>query len=613
MKDTIDRLVFGAALTVLVAGQGTLANVEVTKTHALTLDDAAKYEEGFEHLDYVNPDAPKRGEVRLMAIGGFNSFNNYIIKGDRAAGLGLMDDALMGTSSDDSLSEYGLIAESVEVAEDLSFVIHNLREEARFSDGSPITADDVVFSFHTLVEKGRPLYRLYYADVANVEALNPHRVKFTFSGPPNRELPQIVGQLPVISKAYWEERDFAATTLEPPVVSGPYKIADFEPGRFVVYELVEDYWGANVPIHKGRFNFERLRYDFVRDETVALEAFKAGEYDYRVERTSKVWATSYDFPAVREGKVVVKELPHQRSVGMSCLVLNNRLEKFRNPAVREAISYALDFEWSNENLFYMQYHRTRSFYENSELAATGLPSAEELEILERFRGKIPDQVFTTEYNPPSTAGDSSLRKNLQTAVGLLRESGWQLEDGKLINPADGQQLSMEILLVSPGFERIMLPFVQNLARLGIEGSVRTVDPAQFQNRRRDFDFDSIVATIPQSRSPGNEQREFWSSAAADQQGSRNYAGIKDPVIDELVDLIIKAKSRAELIVATRALDRVLQWGHYVVPFWHSRNDRVAWWTKLQNSGRKPLYGIGFDAWWVDDASLNLIIADEPAN
>ena len=595
-----------------VAASASASDVAVNRVHALTLDDEPKYEEGFEHLDYVNPNAPKGGEVRMMTIGAFDSFNNYIIKGNPATGLALLTDTLMASAQDDSLSEYGLIAESVDVAEDLSFVIYNLRTEAKFHDGTPVTAEDVIFSFNLLIEQGRPLYRLYYADIASIEALDSHRVKFSFSGPPNRELPQIVGQLRVFSKAYWEDRDFSASSLEAPLGNGPYKIGEFEPGRYVVYQRVEDYWGANLPIRKGRFNFDRIRYDFVRDETIALEAFKAGEYDYRVERTAKQWATQYNFPAVREGKVVARAMPHQRSVGMSCLVFNTRLEKFSNPKIREAIAYGLDFEWSNENLFYMQYHRTRSFYENSDLAATGLPSPEELALLEPFRGKIPDRVFTTEYKPPTTVG-GSLRKNLQSAVRLIRESGWLLEDGKLIEPSSGQQLEMEILLVSPSFERIVLPFVRNLERLGIKGSVRTVDTAQFRNRRRDFDYDTIVATFAQSHSPGNEQRDYWGSAAASQPGSRNYAGISDPVVDALVGHIVEAASRRELIHASRALDRVLQWGHYVVPFWHSRTDRVAWWDKLKNSGRKPAYSIGFDSWWIDESAETIVAVDETAN
>lgn len=569
------------------------------KSHALTLDDKPKYSAGFKHLDYVNPNAPKGGTVRLYSIGSFDSFNPFIIKGDAAAGIGYLFETLMSSPEDDSLTEYGLIAETVEVPSDLSYVIYNLRKDAKFHDGAPITADDVVFSFNILREKGRPLYRFYYANVSKVDALDPHRVKFSFSGPPNRELPQIVGQIPILSKAYWGKRDFSKTTLEPPVGSGPYKIKSFEPGRFIVYERVKDYWGADVPIKVGTDNFDEIRIDFFRDQVVALEAFKAGQYDYRVENSSKAWATSYDFPAMRDGLIKKMSLRHERPAGMQAFIFNIRRDKFKDRLVRQALGYAFDFEWSNKQLFYGQYARTTSFFENSDLAARDLPTPEELALLEPLRGKIPDEVFTKVFAPVKTDGSGNIRKSLRAAARLLRKAGWRIVKNQLINPRDGKQLTIEFLLVSPAFERVVAPYIRNLKRLGVKATIRTVDPAQYQNRVRDFDYDVIISTFGQSRSPGNEQRNYWSSSAVKRPGSRNWIGISNPAIDSLIEKIVAAPDRKTLIVATRALDRVLQWSYFVVPQWHIREDRVAWWDKFGRPKTKPKYGVGFASWWID--------------
>lgn len=590
-------LAFSVALLFIWSAQ---ADVSTTKSHALTLDDEPKYPADFTHMEYVNPDAPKGGTLRLFAVGGFDTLNPYIIKGDPPAGMSdLYYEALMWSPEDDSLSEYGMIAESVEVADDLSFVIYHIRPEATFSDGSPITAEDVVWSMNTLVTHGLPLYRLYYGDVESAEVLSERAVKFTFSGPPNRELPQIVGQLRVFSKKYWEERDFSKTTLEPPLTSGPYRIKSFEPGRFIVFERREDYWGKDIPVNVGRNNFDLVRYDYVRDATIAVEAFKSGEYDYRAENTSKTWATAYDFPALRDGHVRKEALPHMRPTGMPSFVFNTRRDQFKNRMVRKALSYVFDFEWTNKNLFYGQYARSRSFFDNSDLAATGLPSEAELEILETYRGKVPDEVFWDEFTVPETDGSGNIRGNLRQAVQLLNEAGWHVKDNALIDPDSGEPMRIEFLLGSPAFERIIAPFARNLQRIGIQCQIRTVEPAQYQNRVRDFDFDMISIVFGQSRSPGNEQRAYWGSEAADTPGSRNYAGIKDPVIDELIEGVIAAKDRGELIVATQALDRVLQWGYYVIPSWHINNDRVIWWDKFGRPDIKPAYAVGLFSWWVD--------------
>ena len=597
-----------ATLAVLLAATAAQAADPraATRSHALTLADKPKYGPDFRHLDYVNPNAPKGGNVRLYSIGGFDTFNPFIIKGDSATGLGNIFETLMTSSEDDPMTEYGLIAESVEVPADLSYVVYTLRAQARFQDGTPITPDDVIFSFNILREKGAPFYRFYYANVARVEKLEGRRVKFSFSGPPNRELPQIVGQIPVLSRAYWRTREFDKTTLEPPLGSGPYRIKSFEPNRHVVYERVKNYWGKDLPINLGRNNFDEMRYDYYRDQAVALEAFKAHQYEFRMESASKDWATGYDFPGRRDGLVKIAELPHGRPVGMQAYAFNLRRDKFRDPRVREALGEAFDFEWSNKNLFYGQYTRTRSFFENSELAATKPPTPEELALLEPLRGKVPDGVFTGVYQPPKTDGSGNIRGNLRKAAQLLRDAGWKVVNNRLIDPGSGKPLEIEFLLVSPAFERITTPFIRNLKRLGVEGRIRTVDPAQYQNRVRDFDFDVVIGTFPQSESPGNEQRDFWSSAAAKRPGSRNLIGITNPAIDTLIEKIVAARDRKSLVVASRALDRVLQWNHYVIPQWHIRSDRIAWWDRFGRPDKKPKDGIGFSSWWVDpkkDAAL----------
>ena len=575
------------------------AQPKVTVSHGLTLLDTLKYGPAFAHFDYVNPNAPKGGTARLHAVGSFDTFNPFVIKGVPAAGIGLVYETLMTNSLDDLSAEYGLIAESVEVPDDLSYATYNLRRAARFHDGTPITAADVVWSFDTLKAKGAPHYRFYYGDVAQAEALAPDKVKFHFTGPKNRELPQIIGQLPVLSKKYWEGREFDSTTLERPVGSGPYRVGPFEAGRHIVYERVADHWARDIPTVKGQYNFDQVRYDFYRDPTIALEAFKAHAYDYRNENSALTWATGYDFPAIRANLIAKTQLRHERPTGMQAFVFNLRREKFRDRRVREALGYAFDFEWSNKNLFFDQYTRTTSFFSNSELAASGAPSPDELAFLEPFRGKIPNEVFTAAYRPAMTDGSGNIRDNLRRAQELLRQAGWAIKDNKLIDPKTGRPLEIEFLLVSAQFERIVGPLVRNLERLGVTGRIRTVDPAQYQNRERNFDFDVVIETFAQSNSPGNEQRDFWSAASADRQGGRNLIGIKDPAVDALVEKIIAAPDRKSLVAATRALDRVLLWGHYVIPQWHVRTDRFAYWVKFGQPSVTPKYGVGFFTWWVD--------------
>jgi microcin C transport system substrate-binding protein len=572
----------------------------VTVSHGLTLLGDLKYRADFKRLDYVNPNAPKGGTLRRFTVGGFDTFNPYIIKGTPAAGVGQVYETLMESPLDEISAGYGLIAETVEVPDDLSYTIFNLRTEARFHDGTPVTADDVIWSFETLKKQGQPFYRFYYKNIARAVKLGPHKVKFEFSGPPNRELPHITGQLPVMSKKWWSTRDFTKTTLERPMGSGPYRIGAFEPGRFVAIERVTDYWGANLPINIGRNNYDRIRTDYYRDQTVALEAFKSGQYDIRRESASLVWATGYDFPARKDGRVKLEEIPHARPTGMQAFVFNTRRKQFQDRTLREAMAYAFDFEWSNKNLFYGQYARTSSYFSNSELAATMLPSKAELALLEPWRGKIPDEVFTKIYAPPSTDGSGKIRGNLRKALRLLKKAGYRIEKNQLISPKTGKPVTFEILLVSPAFERVVAPFANNLKRLGIAANVRTVDQSQYINRRRSFDFDMIVGGAGQSESPGNEQRDYWSSAAAAREGSQNTIGIKNPAIDALIEKIVDARDRETLVAATRALDRVLLWSHFVIPQWHVRIDRTAYWDKF-GIPKHPKYGADTMSWWIDPA------------
>jgi microcin C transport system substrate-binding protein len=576
------------------------AFAQTRTVHALSLKDAPKYPAGFKQLDHVNVDAPKGGELRLYDIGAFDSLHPFITKGEAAAGIGLVFETLMVQTLDDASTEYGLIAESVEVPDDLSWVAFNLRPEARWHDGRPITSEDVVWSFETLKEKGAPQYRFYYANASKAEAEGPRRVKFTFTGPPNRELPQIMGQLPVLPKHWWAGRDFDKTSLDPPLGSGAYKVAAVEPARSIVFERVADWWARDLPINRGRYNFDRIRYDSYRDTAVTLEAFKAGQYDFRSENSARNWATGYDIPAVREGRIKKREVEHSRPAGMQAFVFNIRREKFADPRVREALGYAFDFEWSNRNLFFGQYRRSTSYFQNSEFAARGLPDAAELKHLEPLRSQLPPEVFTKEFAVPVYDGSGNIRDGLLRARELLRAAGWTVKEGRLVGP-DGKPMEIEFLNVQPESERIIQPFLRNLERLGVRGRIRTVDSAQYQNRIREYDYDMVTLGWGQSDSPGNEQREFWSSAAAERPGSRNYAGIRNPAIDRLVEDIVAAPNRADLIAATRALDRALLWGFYIVPQFYGPTDRIAWWDKFGFTGKDPAYGVDIFAWWVDPA------------
>ena len=566
--------------------------------HAIAMHGTPKYPAGFDHFDYVNPNAPKGGEVRLAAVGStFDSLNPFIIKGVPAQGAAMPFETLLTSSADEAFSEYGLIAQSLETPADRSWVIFHLNPKARWQDGKAITADDVLFSFDTIRTKGQPQYRFYYQAVDKAEKLGELAVKFSFKPGDNRELPLIMGQLPILPKHYWQGRDFEKTTLEPPLGSGPYRITKFEPGRYVELERVKEYWGANLPVRKGENNFDKIRYDYYRDSVVALEAFKAGEFDWRQESSAKMWATGYgDWAAVGQGKGVQKAFPNQRPTGMQGFIYNLRRPLFQDPKVRQALAYAFDFEWSNKTLFYGQYTRTNSYFDNSELAAKSLPDAQELKILTPLKDRIPPEVFTSIYHAPDSDGSGNNRPNLRIAMKMLEQAGWRVVDGKLVK--DGQPFVFEILLDQAIWERISLPFVRNLSRLGIEAKVRTIDTAQYKRRMDNFDFDMAVGLWPASQSPGNEQRGYWGSEAADETGGDNLGGIKNPAIDRLIDELVSAPDRQALIEHTRALDRVLLWNHYVIPHWHLGVDRIAYWTKFGMPAIIPAQGTSLMTWWI---------------
>ena len=558
-----------------------------------------KYPPGFKHFDYVNPGAPKGGTLRLAVQGTFDSFNSLIPKGNPGAGSAY--ETLLTSSADEPFTEYGLIAESIEVPEDRSWAIFTLRPQARWHDGKPITVDDVIFSLDTLKKKGQPFFRFYYGGVASAVKVGPRKVKFIFSDKGNRELPLIVGQLPIIPEHYWESRKFENTTLEPPLGSGPYQITDFEAGRYIISKRVDDYWGKDLPVNIGQNNFDTIRYDYYRDDTVIRQALKAGDIDFHMENQAKAWALDYDVPAVKRGWLKKEEIRHYSPTGMQAFVYNTRREIFSDPKVREALAYAFDFEWANKNLFFGQYTRTESYFSNSDLAATGRPTGRELKILERYRGRIPDRVFTEPYRAPSTDGTGWPRANLERAFALLKQAGWEVRDMRLVNKKSGEAFTFEILLVNQAFERIALPFVRNLKRLGIDARVRLVDQSQYINRIRSFDFDMIVSGWGESESPGNEQRSYWTSAAAKSPAARNYAGVHDPVVDELVELLISAPDRESLVARARALDRVLLFGYYVIPQWHLRMQRILFWNKFSRPEVTPRTGTSIDYWWFDDA------------
>ena len=580
----------------LLAGVSCL--VLAAPQHALTLyDEPPKYPANFKHLDYVNPNAPKGGTFRKSALGTFDSLNPFINKGVPADDIDLTYDTLARQSLDEPFTAYGLIAEKIEKAPDNSWVRFYLRPQAKFNDGHPIRAEDVVFSFDTLMKSASPLFKSYYSDVEKAVEENPLQVKFIFKHTKNRELPLILGQLPILPKHWWESRDFNKGNLEIPVGSGPYTITEIKPGRSIRYERNKDYWGKDLPINKGLYNFDAITIDYFRDNSVAFEALKAGQFDYWLEISAKNWAGAYNVPAVKQGRLIKEEIRNANPTGMQGFIFNLRRPMFQDVRVREALNLLFDFEWANKQLFNGSYARTSSYFENSDMAAKTLPSDEELAILEPLRGQIPDKVFTEVYKPDVTDASGMIREQQRRAYKLLQDAGWRIVDDKMVDTL-GNPVKIEFLLAQTEFERILLPFKRNLSDLGIDLQIRRVDTSQYLNRLRSRDFDMIIGSFPQSSSPGSEQREYWASESAEKLGSRNFMGLKDPAIDQLTEGLINADSRQNLITHARALDRVLQWGFYVIPNWHIKTWRVAYSNHIGHPAVTPLYDIGTSTWWV---------------
>jgi len=578
---------------------------KLENAHAISMHGSPKYSKNFKNFDYVNFDAPKGGSIKLHQIGSFDTLNNFILKGSPVVNLSQVHDSLLTQSFDEPFTMYGLVAESISVPEDRSWVIFKIRKEAKFHDGNPIRVEDVIWTLNTLKEKGHPFYKFYYGNIKTAEKISDNEVKFIFQGERNLELPLIIGQMKILSKKYWEDK-FENVLLESPVGSGPYRVKNFKAGRTIEFERVDDYWGKNLSVNKGRFNFQKVIIEYFRDATVALEAFKSSDYDFRQENQAKRWANAYNFTAIKNGHVKKESVKHEIPTGMQGFFINTRKEIFKDRVVRKALNYAFDFEWTNKILFFDQYKRTGSFFSNSDLAASDLPSKEELELLDPFKNQLPNEIFNTIYENPINDGSGDLRKNLRIADKLLYEAGWIIKDGKRINESTGMPLKFTILLVSPEFERIALPYARNLKKIGIETKVRTVDSAQYERRLEDFSFDMTVVSLGQSLSPGNEQKDFWSSTTAQINGSRNYAGVSSPAVDFLIDKVIAAKNRESLISATRALDRVLLWGYYVVPHWHIQNFRIAYWDKFGQPKINPKYDLGLDTWWYDNDKIKLL-------
>jgi len=597
-----------AALLLLLPGPAALAADPIVR-HGVSLFGEPKYPAGFKHFDYVNPAAPKGGLVRQIAFGTFDNFNPVVagVKGSIALGSGLIYETLTKPSLDEVSTEYGLLAESIRYPEDFASVTYRLRAEARWHDGKPVTPEDVIFSLDTF-KKNSPQYAAYYRHVVKAEKSGERDVTFTFDQPGNRELPQIVGQLMVLPQHYWEgtdrngnRRDIAATTLEPPVGSGPYRIKGFSPGRSVTYARVDDYWGKDVNVNVGQNNFDEIRYEYFRDSTVALEAFKGDQVDWRTENSAKNWATAYDFPAVKDKRVVLEEFPIRNFGLMQAFAFNLRREKFADIRVRRAFNLAFDFEEMNKQVFFGQYKRIASYFEGTELASSGVPQGEELKILETVRDKVPPEVFTTPYSNPVGGSAEAVRDNLREATRLLKEAGYEIRNQQLVNGRTGEPFAVEFLINSPEFERFIGRYIPALKRLGINATIRVVDDAQYENRLRQWDFDIVVNSWGESLSPGNEQRGFWGSQAADQPGSNNIVGIKNPAVDALIDRVIFARNREELVAATHALDRVLLWNNYVVPNWTYGKVRTARWDRYARPDKLPEYGLSAfpTIWWFD--------------
>lgn len=586
-----------------------IAEEDIITSHAITLyGEDPKYKADFTHFDYVNPNAPKAGTLRLAGgASTFDNFNIFSLKGTPPSGLGLLAETLTVASKDEPFTRYGLIAEKMEYPKDRAWIIFHLRPEAKFHDGSPITAEDVVFSFDTF-RKRFPHYQHYFKDVASVEILDSQRVKFTFKSTTNRELALIVSEFPVCQKKFWETQDLDKISLTLWPGSGPYKIASFDPGRSITYERVKDYWGKDLAVNKGEYNFDQVIYEYYLDSTVKFEAFKSGAYDIHYESVAKNWATAYDILAIEKGWMIKEEIVNHQLKPMQAWVFNVRKPIFQDRRVRQAISMLFDFEWSNKNLMYGQYQRAKSFWSNSDLGSTGMPSPEELAILELYRGKIPDELFTTAYEPPTTDGSGNIRDNVKKAIALLDEAGWVLENGVMVHKTSKTPLSFTFLYPSQDdkFMPLTNAFIKNLQKAGIQANVQMVDTPRYIELVRNHDFDIVTDVFGQSVSPGNEQRDYWGSQAASSPNTNNTAGIQNPAIDDLIEKLIQAPDRQSLINYTRALDRILLWENYVIPHYVSFVDRLVYWDKFDRPDHKAKLYVGYNpleslifTWWYD--------------
>jgi len=573
---------------------------QLLAAHGISIDGHLKYPAGFKHFDYVSEKAVKGGTLTLHDLGSFDKMNPFTLKGSAPFGLDtLVFETLAVPSLDEPFAEYGLIARDIDVAADRLSMTFTLDERARFSDGTPVTPEDVKFSLETLKsDKAHPFYQIYLQDIKGAEILDAHRIRFLFARA-NRELHMIAAQLPILSRAFYLKTGFDASGLTPPIGSGPYVVTDVNPGKSITYTRNRDYWAQDLPVRRGMFNFNTITIEYFKDQIVSVEAFKAGEFDFMSVNIAKQWQRDLKGGRFQNGELIKKLFPHKNDAGMQGFVFNARRPLFRDPVVRRALGLALDFEWINRALFFDQYTRSNSYFSNSDLAAVGLPQGPELKLLEPWRDQLPKEVFTTPLTPPSTTPPSSLRANLKLAKKLLLQAGWQVKDGVLRNRM-GRPFSFEILLVSPSFERVMAPYVKNLKRLGIEAQYRTIDPALYADRIKNFDFDMVVNVYGQSQSPGNEQRDYWYSTSAARKGSRNLAGVNSPVVDHLVDAIIYAKNQADLTAACKALDRVLWYGYYVVPNWYLSGHRLAYSSRLRQPRTLPLYYNPYQllmTWW----------------
>jgi microcin C transport system substrate-binding protein len=587
------------SILVMLLGAAALASADVIVSHALAMRGEPKYPAGFRNFDYVNPNAPRGGMVIYYTLGTYDSFNRYAQRGDPAVASDSFNDSLMVDSADEIDVSYGLIAEKVEYDGDYNWIIFHINPRARHQDGKAITAEDVVFSFNKFLDEGVPQFKSYFSLVESVEALDRLRAKFSLSEP-DKETMISLGGLTILPKHYWESRDLSEPLDEVPLGSGAYTGGDYKMGQYMVYERLKDYWAADLPVNRGRLNFDFIRYDYYRDQTVAFEAFKAGEYDIRLENEAKKWATQYTGSAIDAGYIVQEEIPHEIPPGMQSFIFNIQKPVFQDRRVRMALNQLMDFEWMNRNIFYNQYTRTRSYFQNTEYAATGRPSRQELEILEPIRNKIPPEVFTKEYNPPVTNGSGNIRTQIREALRLLKEAGWEIRDKQLVNTRTGEPFEFELMIYSDTTERIAIPLQKNLERVGITLNIRKVDPSQYLNRWHDHDFDMVSSGFSAHFYPDTTLKIAWGSDYLD--STYNQAAVQDEAVDYLLAGIDDNQGDDEgLLHWGRALDRVLTWNHYVIPQWHLSKFRVASWDKFSRPEVRPKYALGVDTWWIDPA------------